>query len=174
MSSQVWSGLQTVGRATTYTRTASGVLTAICMMMVASSLGYAAVRDKHDDTAEGKLDNVSCNSQTSTDSKGISRTYYDCTGDASYAVEGVPYTKKFTYTGIPSAYSNGTSVPVYYNRANPADATSSRPPSGWLAIAGCIVCFFAAVLAIIWALFVKSNNTAAGLTGINDISRAFR
>ena len=169
------SGLQEVGRVSTYLKTAVIVLVALFMMSIASSLARVAMQDPHDATASATLANTQCTSrtETTTDAKGRNpqtRTYYDCLGDATYSVAGSTYTKHLAFQGLTAPYANNSVAPVYYDPANAADVVSAQPISEWMAFAGSSLSCILAVMAIIWALIVKNSNVAAGFAGVEGVS----
>ncbi len=168
------SGLQDIGRVSTYMKTAVTVCVAVIMMSVASCLAGVAINDKHDKTASATLNNVTCNSrvETSRDNKGntSTRTYYDCSADATYSVNGSTYTKNLSFTSLATPYTNGNSAPVYYDPAIPTDVITSQPISEWMAFAGSSVSCLLAVIAVAWAFLVKNNNVAASIAGVEGVS----
>lgn len=168
------SGLQDVGRFSTYMKTGITVTVAVLLMSGALCLANSARHDPHKASTSAILTNVQCNSRTVTnrDSKGYTttNTYYDCTGDATFTVDGVTYTKNLTFSSLNSPYQNGNSAPVYYDAANPADVVTSQPLSEWMVFGASSVSCLVAVVAIAWALLVQHSNVAAGFAGVEDIS----
>ncbi len=169
------SGLQDVGRVSTYMRTAVTVCFAIILMSVALCLARVASKDVHKATGSAVLTDLTCNNRivVNRDSKGYqtgTNTYYDCAGDASYAVNGVTYKKNLTFNSLPFPYQNGNSAPVYYDPAVPADVVSAQPLSVWMILAASSASCLIAVLAILWAVLVKHSNVAAGLAGVEGVS----
>lgn len=168
-------GLQEVGRVSTYMKTAGIVLVAIVMMSIAVSVARIAIQDPHDATESATLANTQCTSrtETTTDSKGRNpqtRTYYDCLGDATYSVAGATYTKNLAFHSLSTPYTNSSLAPVYYNPANPADVVSAQPISEWIAFAGSSFSCILAVIAVVWAVIVSRSNVAAGFAGVEGVS----
>lgn len=165
MADALTTGLKTYGEI----RTKIGVAVAVVVALVMCICGWMIVMKKetHTQQTTGTLTDVSCSSNV-------------CTATALYSVGGSPAPSPAPYrlqANWPMSAKTGQSVPVYYNPANPSDASPGPVPKGfgW----GLIAC--GAIVIILAYLFMKffsrlSNQGKAvvgGLEAAQNLSSLF-
>ena len=159
MADALTSGLKTYGEI----RTRIGVIVAFVVAICFCICGWMTVlaKDKHTAKTSGILSNVNCSANT-------------CTGTALYGLTGAPAPSpaphQFTSTWG-AGMTNGRTVDVYYDPANPSDASAGPVPKllGWSLI-GC-----ATLLILCSILFMKffsglSNQGKAMVGGLEATS----
>ena len=165
MADAITSGLKTYGEI----RTRIGVIVAVVVSICMCIFGWIIIvrKNKHTTATSGILSDVACSANT-------------CTATALYSLSGSPAPSPvpFRFQGIwPAGSTNGQNVVLYYDPANPTDASMGPTPKalGW----GLVVC--ATIIIILAILFMNffsglSNQGKAvvgGLQAAGDVSSFF-
>lgn len=121
MADALTSGLKTYGEI----RTRIGVIVAVVVAICFCIFGLITVtaKDKHTTKTTGILSNVNCSSNT-------------CSATALYSLSGAPSPSPAPYQFTSTwgaGMTNGRTVDVYYDPANPSDASAGPVPKwlGW-------------------------------------------
>jgi hypothetical protein len=165
MADAITSGLKTYGEIRTRIGVIVAVIVAICMCI----FGWMIIvsKDKHTAITSSVLSDVSCSANT-------------CTATALYSLAGSPAPSPAPYrfqATWPKGATNGQNVVLYYDPANPTDASLGPTPKavGW----GLVAC--ATIIIILSILFMNffsglSNQGKAvvgGFEAASDVSSFF-
>ena len=166
MADALTSGLKTYGEFRTRIGVGIAVVFSICFCIC----GWMIVlsKDKHTAKTSGILSNVNCSSNT-------------CSATALYGGSGAPSPSpapsQFTSTWGPGM-TNGKTVDVYYDPANPSDASVGPAPKwlGWtfIAVATCTILFSILFMKFFSGLSNQGKAAVGGLEAAADISAFFR
>ena len=166
MADTLTTGLKTYGEI----RTRIGVIVAVVVAICFCIFGWITVlaKDKHTAKTSGILSNVNCSANT-------------CTATALYGMSGSPSPSPAPYqftTTWGAGMTEGKTVDVYYDPANPSDASTGPVPKwlGWTFI-GCatflILCSFL-FMKFFSGLSNQGKAVVGGLQAASDISSFFR
>ena len=166
MADALTSGFKTYGEI----RTRIGVIVAVVVAICFCIFGWITVmaKDKHTAKTSGILSNVNCSANT-------------CTATALYGMSGSPSPSPAPYQFTSTwgaGMTEGETVDVYYDPANPSDASAGPVPKwlGWTFIGVAtllILCSF-----LFMTFFSRLSNqgkaVVGGLQAASDISSFFR
>jgi hypothetical protein len=166
MADTLTSGLKTYGEI----RTRIGVIVAVVVAICFCIFGWITVlaKDKHTAKTSGILSNVNCSENT-------------CTATALYGMSGSPSPSPAPYQFTATwgaGMTEGKTVDVYYDPANPSDAITGPVPK-WLggAFIGCATFIILGSFLFMTFFSGLSNQGKAvvgGLQAASDISSFFR
>ena len=166
MSNALTSGFKTYGEI----RTRIGVIIAVVVAMCFCIFGWVTVlaKDKHTAKTSGILSNVNCSANT-------------CTATALYGMAGAPAPSpapyQFTSTWG-SGMTDGKTVDVYYDPANPSDASAGPAPKwlGWtfIGIATLLILCSFLFMSFFSGLSNQGKAVVGGLQAASDVSSFFR
>jgi len=114
--STLTSGLATFGAVDTYVRVACAVVIGIIFIVIGATIKKNP--DKHTSQTTGTASNVNCT--TSTGKNKVT----SCSASVDYTVNN----QKYTFSGNYGQITNGQTVSVYYDPANPGDAVGQPLP----------------------------------------------
>jgi hypothetical protein len=166
MADALTSGFKTYGEI----RTRIGVFVAIVVAICFCVFGWVTVlsKDKHTAKTSGILSDASCSANT-------------CTATALYGLTGVPSPSpapyKFTSTWG-AGMTNGRTVDVYYDPANPRDASAGPVPKwlGWtfIGIATLLVLCSILFMQFFSGLSNQGKAVVGGLEATSDVMSFLR
>jgi hypothetical protein len=166
MSNSLTTGFKTYGEI----RTRIGVIIAVVVAMCFCIFGWVTVlaKDKHTAKTSGILSNVNCSANT-------------CTATALYGMAGAPAPSpapyQFTSTWG-SGMTDGKTVDVYYDPANPSDASAGPVPKwlGWtfIGIATLLILCSFLFMSFFSGLSNQGKAVVGGLQAASDVSSFFR
>lgn len=172
MSDTLVSGLKTYGEI----RTRIGVIIAVVVAICFCICGWSTVlaKDNHTAKTSGILSDVNCSAE-----RCAATALYELSGASSPSPSSSPAPAPYKLTATwPLGAKNGDIVDVYYNPANPTDASAGPVPKwlGWTAIG------VATLLILCSFLFMKffsglSNQGKAmvgGFQAAQNVSSFFR
>lgn len=165
-SNKALNAMAFVGRAKGYYQAVVGALVGLILSVVASLMISSGMSNKKTQKTTAVLSNVQCTShtETTTDSKGnvSSRVVTRCTAQASYRVDGTPHVANLEFN---ETQVEGNVVTIYYDPANPSDASGNAPISpviGWVILCVAVI---VAVGGIVWAYLLNRHKTLATISG---------
>ena len=168
MADAVTSGLKTYGEI----RTRIGVIVAVVVAICFCIFGLITVTTKDNRTAKtsGILSNVNCSANTCT-----ATALYGMSESPSPSPSPAPY--QFTSTWG-AGVTEGKTVDVYYDPANPSDASAGPVPKwlGWtfIGVATLIFLFSFLFMKFFSGLSNQGKAVVGGFQAASDVSSFFR
>lgn len=167
MADALTSGFKTYGEI----RTRIGVIIAVVVAMCFCICGWMTVlaKDKHTAKTSGILSNVNCSANT-------------CTATASYGMSGSPSPSPspapYNFTSTWGAgMTDGKTVNVYYDPANPSDASVGPVPKllGWtfIGVATLLILFSFLFMKFFSGLSNQGKAVVGGFEAASDVSSFF-
>ena len=165
MTDALTSGFKTYGEI----RTRIGVIVAVVVALCFCVFGWITVmaKDKHTVKTTGILSNVNCSSNT-------------CTATALYGNSGAPSPSPAPYHFMSTwgpGVTNGKTVDVYYDPANPSDASGGPVPKwlGWtfIGVATLIILCSILFMKFFSGLSNQGKAVVGGLEAASDVSSFF-
>ena len=168
MADALTSGFKTYGEI----RTRIGLIVAVVVAICFCIFGWITVtaKDKHTAKTTGILSNVNCSANTCT-----ATALYGMTGSPSPSPSPAPY--QFTSTWG-AGMTEGKTVDVYYDPANPSDASAGPVPKwlGWtfIGVATLLILFSILFMKFFSGLSNQGKAAVGGLEAASDVMSFFR